>query len=339
MGLQGTVIRTIFQTATSFGAAFDTLCKMSQINEDEVGDSEKMVEWEKAALIWVPLLKLTGDPLIGLHTGISTPKMLHGMVGFLIQSCKDINQALQILSSYGHMVSPMVSYKYTINGIATLEIEQNKMWLLKHPEPARQANDFLFASILNTSAALTGKRIVPLRIELAYPRRKISEYQDFFGCDILFNQEVNRIIFDKKDITLPILTSDQSMFERFNAMLAEKQALLATNTARGNLKQILFMQFKGRIPSIDEAASALDMTPRSLQRKLMQERTTFRDVAGEIRKDIAFQLMQNPKIKISEISDILGYSDPTAFRKAFRSWTNTAPRMVKKMGVYNNERL
>lgn len=339
MGLQGTVIRTIFQTATSFGAAFDELCRVSHINPDEVGDSEKMVEWEKAALIWVPLLKLTGDPLIGLHIGIGTPKMLHGMVGFLIQSCKDLNQALQMLSRYGHMVSPMVSYKYTINDVAALEIEQNKMWLLKHPEPARQANDFLFASTLNTSAALTGKRIVPLRIELAFPKREISEYQNFFGCDILFNQEVNRIVLDKKDIAIPILTSDQSMFERFNAMVAEKQALLSTNTTSENLKQVLFMQFRGRIPSIDEAASALDMTPRSLQRKLMQERTTFRDIAGEIRKDIAFQLMQNPTIKISEVSDILGYSDPTAFRKAFKSWTNLAPREVKKTRVYNYDQL
>jgi len=337
MGLQGTVIRTIFQTAGSFGAAFDALCKMANINADEVGDSEKMVEWEKAALIWVPLLKMTGDPLIGLHIGIETPKMLHGMVGFLIQSCKDLDQALHMLSRYGHMVSPMVSYKYRVSDVAVLEIEQNKMWLLKHPEPARQANDFLFASTLNTSAALTGKRIVPLRIELAYPKREISAYQKFFGCDVLFNQKVNRIILNKKDIATPILTSDQSMFERFNSMVAEKQALFANNTTRGNLKHVLFMQFRGRIPSIDEAASALDITPRSLQRKLMQERTTFRDVAGEIRKDIAFQLMQNPAIKISEVSAILGYSDPTAFRKAFKSWTNSAPRAVKKAGVYNYE--
>lgn len=335
MGLQGTVIRTIFQTASSFGAAFDELCKVSQFNADELGDSEKMVEWEKAALIWVPLSEMTGDPLIGLHIGIGTPKMLHGMVGFLIQSCKDLDQALQILARYGHMVSPMVSYKYTVNDVATLEIEQNKMWLLKHPEPARHANDFLLASTLNTAAALAGKRIVPLKIELAFPKRAISEYQHFFGCNILFNQEANRIILDKKDIATPILTSDQSMFERFNAMIAEKQAVLATNTTKGNLKQVLFMQFKGRIPSIDEAAAALDLTSRSLQRKLMQEHTTFRDVAGEIRKDIAFQLMQNATIKISEISDILGYSNPTAFRKAFKSWTNAAPSAVKRTGVNN----
>lgn len=330
MGLQGTVIRTIFQTATSFGAAFDALCQTSGIDAAEIGDSEKMVEWEKAALIWVPLLKLTGDPLIGLRMGIGTPKMLHGMVGFLIQSCKDLDQALQMLAKYGHMVSPMVSYTYTVHDEAVLEIEQNKMWLMKHPEPARHANDFLFASTLNTAAALTGKRIVPKRIELAYPKREISVYQQFFGCDVLFNQQVNRIILDKREVTTPILSSDQSMFERFQSMVAEKQALLSSHTTRANLKQVLFMQFRGRIPSIEEAAAALDMSPRSLQRKLQEEGTSFRELAGEIRKDIAFQLMQNPAIKISEVSDILGYSDPTAFRKAFKSWTDLAPRALRK---------
>ena len=106
---------------------------------------------------------------------------------------------------------------------------------------------------------------------------------------------------------------------------------MATNSTKVNLKQALFMQFKGRVPTIGEAPTALNITPCNLQRKLLQEQATFRDIAAEIRKDIAFQLMQNPAIKISEVSDILGYSDPAAFRKAFKSWTNTAPKAIRKV--------
>jgi len=214
--------------------------------------------------------------------------------------------------------------------VVVLEIAQNKMWLMKHPEPARHANDFLFATIVNTCYTLSGKHIVPLRIELAYEMREISEYRKFFGCDVLFNKEANRIVVSKKDLSTPILTSDQSMFQLFNSIVANKLALLETNSTVENLKQILFMQFKGRIPTIEEAASALNITPRNLQRKLQQEQTTFRDIAGEIRKEIAFQLMQNPAIKLSEVSDILGYSDLAAFRKAFKSWTNSTPRAIRK---------
>ncbi|MFT3749433.1 MAG: AraC family transcriptional regulator ligand-binding domain-containing protein [Agriterribacter sp.] len=330
MALQGTVIRTIFQTATSFGAAFDTLCQMSGISPEEISDSENMVEWEKAALIWVPLLKLSGDPLIGLHVGMGVDKLLHGMVGFLIQSSNNIGHALQLLCQYGHMVSPMVAYKYTVKDVATLEVAQNKMWLMKHPEPARHANDFLFAATINTFHALTGRRIIPLRIELAYEMREISEYRNFFGCDVLFNKEANRIIASKESVSTAIRTSDQSMFDLFNSIVADKQSLLATNSMAENVKHVLFMQFKGRIPTIEEAATALNTSARNLQRKLLQENTSFRDIAGAVRKEIALQLMQNPAIKISEVSDILGYSDLTAFRKAFKSWTNATPRAMRK---------
>lgn len=330
MALQGTVIRTIFQTAGSFGAAFDILCQMSGISSEEISDSENMVEWEKAALIWVPLLKLSGDPLIGLHVGMGTDKLLHGMVGFLIQSCKDIDQSIRMLCRYGHMSSPMVEYRYTVNDVAILEITQNKMWLMKYPEPARHANDFLFAALVNTCCALSGKRIIPLRIELACQMREISEYRRFFGCEVLFNKDANRIILSRETIATPLLTSDQSMFQLFNSIMADKQALLASNSTVKNLKQVLFMQFKGRIPTIEEAAAALNMTPRHLQRRLQVEQATFRDIAGDVRKEIAFQLMQNSTIKISEVSDILGYSDLTAFRKAFKSWTNATPRVIRK---------
>jgi len=227
----------------------------------------------------------------------------------------------------------MVEYRYTVNEVAILEITQNKLWLMKHPEPARHANDFLLAAIVNTFNTLTGRHIVPVRIELAYEMREISEYRKFFGCEVLFNKDVNRIVVSKEDVSTAILTSDQSMFQLFNSIVADKQALLQTNSTVENLKQVLFMQFKGRIPTIEEAASALNMAPRNLQRKLLQEQTTFRDIAGEIRKEIAFQLMQNPAIKISEVSGILGYSDLTAFRKAFKSWTNSTPRAIRKRQV------
>jgi AraC-like DNA-binding protein len=223
----------------------------------------------------------------------------------------------------------MVEYRYFVDDVATLEIRQNKLWLMKHPEPARHANDFLLAAIVNTIAALTGKRIVPLRIELAHKMREITEYQKFFGCEVLFNRDVNRIVLNKRDIAVPLLTSDQSMLQLFNTIVADKQALLAGSSTTGYLKQVLFMQFKGRIPSVEEAAAALNMTPRSLQRKLLQESTTFRDVAAEVRKEIALQLMENPANSISQISEILGYSDPSAFRKAFKAWTDEAPRAIR----------
>jgi AraC-like DNA-binding protein len=331
MGLQGTVIRKIFQTATSLGAAYDTLCEMTELSNEEISNSENMVEWEKAALIWVPLLKITGDPLIGLHVGMGVNTLLNGMVGFLIQSCKDLDHGFQTFCRYSRMVSPMVEYKYTCDDVATLEMEQNKMWVRQYPEPARHALDFTLISFLNTGATLTGKKIVPLRVESVYEKRNASEYRDLFGCEVLFNRDINRIVLKKEDMFTPILTNDQSMFQLFNSIVAEKYAAQEIKSVSESCKQLLFLQFKGRIPSIEEAAAALNLSPRNLQHKLLEEKTSFRQIAGEVRKEIAFQLMKNRTIKISEISEILGYSDLSAFRKAFKSWTNATPKEIRKV--------
>lgn len=330
MGLQGTVIRKIFQTATSLGAAYDTLCQMSDLRNEEISNSEHMVDWEKAALIWVPLLKLTGDPLIGLHVGMSVNSLLSGMLGFLLQSSKDLDHVCQTYSKYSRMVSPMVEYKYICDKHAVIEMEQNKMWVMKYPEPARHAMDFTISAFLNTFSTMAGKKIIPLRIESVYEKRSVAEYRHLLGCDVLFNKEINRIVLKREDMLSPLLTSDQSVFQLFNSIIADKYAALQSNSVAENCKQLLLLQFKGRIPTIEEAAAAMNLTPRNLQRRLLQENTNFRDIAGTVRKEIAFQLMKNPAIKISEISDILGYSDLTAFRKAFKSWTNTTPREMRK---------
>jgi AraC-like DNA-binding protein len=126
-----------------------------------------------------------------------------------------------------------------------------------------------------------------------------------------------------------VLSNDQPMFDLFHSILAQRSAAWAAERCSDNLKQLLFMQFKGQIPAMEEAALAMSMSPRSLQRRLMEEGTTFRDIANEVRKDLALQLIQNPAIKLSEVSAILGYSDPAAFRRAFKSWTRESAKAVK----------
>lgn len=88
------------------------------------------------------------------------------------------------------------------------------------------------------------------------------------------------------------------------------------------------MQFKGQIPTVEEAAAAMNMTVRTLQRKLTEEQTSFRQIANEVKKEISLQLMKNANL--TEVADVLGYSDLPAFRRAFKSWTKSTPKEVKK---------
>jgi AraC-like DNA-binding protein len=338
MSLQSTVIRQIFQASASMGVAYDQLCKLTGVTSEEMNDSEVMVEWEKAALIWEPLMKLTGDPLIGLHVGMELNDKQTGMVGFLMESSQNIDDAFQSFCRYSKLVAPMVDFRYHKEKVATVEMEQNRMWIHKYPEPARQAMDYTIAATIRSARALSGKKIIPLRIESVYERRQISEYHRLWECEVIFNGEINRLIFRKEDVELPVLTRDTSLFQLFSSVLADKKAILDAGRIDVALKGVLFNQFKGQIPTIEEAAEALNLTPRTLQRKLLEEKTSFRTIANQVRQELALQLMKNPKTKLWEVAEILGYSDMSAFRRAFKLWTNETPKASKGSKVMNNSR-
>jgi len=242
-----------------------------------------------------------------------------GMVGFLMQSSKDLEQAFRTFCHYSTLVTPMVDFKYVSKEAVSIELIQNKIWPAKYPETARQAMDFALAAIVKFLRTLSGKNIVPIRVETEYSKRGVAEYQKLFQCEVVFNAKVSKVLLRKEDLKYPVVSNDKSLFDLFNSILAQKKAAIEENRCSENLKQVLFMQFKGRIPTIEEAALALNLKTRTLQRKLLEEKTTFRAIANKVREELALQLMKNPAVKVSEVSDVLGYSDLTAFRRAFES--------------------
>ena len=99
------------------------------------------------------------------------------------------------------------------------------------------------------------------------------------------------------------------------------QRLKKLETLSDQLKQIIMRDFRGKVPPVEIAASQLNMTVRSLQRKLKGEDTTYRDVTQKIKKDLAASLMTKSKFRVSEVAEILGYSDLSSFSKAYKKWS------------------
>lgn len=331
MGLQATVIRDILHTATTYGEVYDTLREMAGFTQEEISDSGQMVEWQKAAAIYDMLADLTGNEQIGLSLGTSLPLSMLGMVGFMMQASKNTEEAMQAYCHYGYMVCPMITFSYRKEGKhAIVELHQNAMWQSTYPRNARIAIDMVLGCTVNYIKALTGKDVFPVGVEVEFSKTALSTYTELLHCQVLFNAPIHRMIFRTEDMELPILTSDVSLYEMFSSILGQKKALAFQGSCRDTLKHLLLMQFKGHIPTIEEAAAYLDMTVRTLQRKLMDENTSFRNIANEVKKELALHLMNNPKTSLTEVADILGYGDLPAFRRAFKGWTKATPKAIKQ---------
>jgi AraC-like DNA-binding protein len=332
MGLQATAIREMLYTAATYGEAYDNLRKAAGFTQDEISDSEKTVEWEKAAKLYDLLADLTQNEQIGLAMGSEVPLSVTGMVGFLMQASKNVDEAFRVYCSYGHMVCPMIIHKYKTEGdLAIIELHQNALWKSTYPRNARIAIDFILASTINHIHLLTGKRIYPQGVEVEYSKMAADAYHHYLHCPVLFNAPLHRMIFRVEDTQAPILSSDLSLYKMFDAILAQKKPLPMESSCGEAVKHLLLMRFKGQIPTVDDAAEGLYMTVRTLQRKLAEEQTSFREIASEVKKELALHLMKNRPGTITEVAEVLGYNDLPAFRRAFKGWTKSTPKEMKRL--------
>jgi AraC-like DNA-binding protein len=93
----------------------------------------------------------------------------------------------------------------------------------------------------------------------------------------------------------------------------------------------------GHLPAIGAVAAALAMSPRTLQRRLAHDRTSYRELVSEVREDLAREYLTESRLSISEIAFVLGFSDVSTFHRAFKRWTRQTPRAYRhRVGTARN---
>lgn len=103
-----------------------------------------------------------------------------------------------------------------------------------------------------------------------------------------------------------------------------------TRTDVPTIERVVRCVSQADCPSLGEVARMLDVSPRSLQRLLMEQGTTFSRIVERSRRQSAFQLLVREDLSVTEVAEKLGYSDPSNFGRAFRKWTGQSPNRWRK---------
>ncbi len=330
MDLKMSIVREIILGAIPRGAELQNLCNLAGINPTDIYDADRWVDLDQSIRIWDICLKMTNDPLLGLHIGEQLTPNVWGMVGFFMQSCETLGESLKIFSKYLPVICPQFKYelKFDLHHVY-LHINQDLQWENNHHESARQSVDLTIASIHTLLKSLTGKKISPIRVELKYLGRNSSEYTQILQTDVRFNSEKNIMILSKEHMSLPVIGYNKSLYTLLsNAFIEKENKFHRERTFAERVKRVLLLSGKGRLPSIDIAASHFNITSRTFQRKLKQEGVNYRFICKEVKKELALSYIKTSNPKIEMVANKLGYSDSSSFRKAFKNWTQTTPGKI-----------
>jgi len=188
------------------------------------------------------------------------------------------------------------------------------------------AVEMILKVIHGLASWLVGRELRLLRVDYAFEAPSYAqEYQNLYPGPVFFGQPTSQLVFDTAQLGLRIQRNLQDV-KRYLArtprdwIFASFQDSLVTHQVREHLFRI-----GAGNGNIDDAASALNMSPRTLCRKLEAENTSFKQVRDDLRRDLAVEKLHNSDAPIIQIAHELGFGEVSSFHRAFRAWTGTTP--------------
>ncbi len=194
------------------------------------------------------------------------------------------------------------------------------------------AHEVLLMLLHGVSCWLVGRRIPIVRAQFAYQEPAHSaEYRLMYSTDLKFQASNTGIVFEASYLDLPIVQNERSVKEFLrtapeNILVKYKNGSSLSARIRRRLRQSL----PHAVPEFDALAGALNMTAATLRRRLHEEGTSYQLIKDQLRRDLAIGYLSHSRRSVMDIALELGFSERSAFHRAFRKWTGASPGQFRR---------
>jgi AraC-like DNA-binding protein len=278
--------------------------------------------------LWRAIEELTTDPGLGFRLVEDTETSVHPPSSLAAFHARDYRDALARLARFKRLCTPEKLNISERDGECAITVE----WLHATEPAPRIAVDVDFASLVELGRRGSGTRLTPLRMELARPAPKTDAHAAFFGCAIRYDAPRDILVLSSKDLDRPFPGHNPELLDMLTPALASALGELeARSSISAQVKFVLKRCLASGRPELVDVAHDLGMSERTLQRRITDEGTTFRDLLVEARRELGRQLLSEPSAEIDEVACLLGYQDTSSFYRAFREWEGMTPSRWRKL--------
>jgi AraC-like DNA-binding protein len=251
-----------------------------------------------------------------------------GLLGFLMLNSATLLDAITNMQRYFRVVGEGEDIDVERMGPhVTLRFRETDRTL----RGLRHNSDYIAAIIVRACRDMTRKRVSPVRAEFMHgrPNARVA-YPDYLGCPVKFHAEWDALVYDAETMRLPVIGADSKLFkvleracQKIIGPTPKKQDIL--HLVRGLVIDGLA---KGTV-QFDDVARELNMSTKTLERRLADRKTTFSALLDEIRTGLAKHYLTDTNFRLEQIAYLTGYSEPAALVRAFRRWTRTTPMQFR----------
>ena len=303
-------------------ANLEPLLGATDLTPQILADDDARISPAAFCVAWSEAMRLTGNRSLALGIAAATPPGAFGIIEYVCRSAPTLRAALLQWVRYLNLLDDAVTVGLTIDDDrAYLRVERES------EAPAPQSHELCWALVAKYARELS---TVPFRlhaVELAHPApADIAAYRTWFDAPVIFDAEVTQLVMPRAALDAPLVSSDPTLL----AILTRAADDIAKRTPTDPLmtsqvKRVLHEVLRSDEGHVEVVAKRLGLTSRSLQRRLKDEGSTFNAIREDVRRELARRYLDDG-LAIAEISFLLGFSEPSAFFRAFKRWTGTTPR-------------
>lgn len=260
------------------------------------------------------------DPAVALHAGRVVSIELFDPALFAAICSPEMNTAATRLGEFKRLVGP-----FALDVEVDSELTRIAYRCKHRPDLPSTLGLSELVFLVAFARRATRCHVVPLRVTVQRAPKELAAYTEYFGCPVA-ESDAWTVVFSAHEARLPFLTHNAGMWDIFEPGLRRRIAEASeTRSTRERVEGALLELLPSGRSQLKDVARELGVGPRTLQRRLAAEETSWLSVLADTRERLARHYLRTTKMSPAEVSFLLGFDDPNSLFRAFHRWTGTTP--------------
>ena len=315
-------INTVLAAAERHGLARTPLLAHAGLGAKQLSDERWPID--DITRLWRAAAELTQDPGFGLKAGSLVGPASFNVVSFIFQSSPTLREAIALVQKFQRLISD--GGRFQIVG------GDDKSWLIYHPQQGELAFsphqiEAVLAAVVSFSRWVTDHRFVPARVQFSHSQLgPLAGYQTVFQTGVDFNQAFSGLQLDNALLDRALPQADTQLAAMHREYAAARLAALSdTPDFAAQVRHWLGVNLASGVPERSAAAEQFALSDRVFARRLQSQGLSYSDVVDAVRKEVACTAVAGTADTFVDIAQRLGFSEASAFNRAFKRWTGSSP--------------
>ena len=332
------IVGSVLEAGELLGIGRPQFLEQLGLQQADFADPDALLPFESYVSAWEVLAAAPGSEGIGLRLGgMSSPRLL-GALGYAMVHAPDALTAILMFRRFRRLVSDTLAPEIDVDDE---HVTYHLVWPTRIARIVQFA-DCAFAGTLALLQALAGlPEGTPLAVEAWYqcPRPEGADRARALGCPVRFGMPETRFVIRRRPLEQPLPRSHPGLFDYLERHASSLLARLPVDGPLSiRIRRLITEGLRSGEPSPREIAKKLSLSERTLQRRLREEATSFAELLDNARRELAESYVAEPGMAAFEVAFLLGYSEPSAFHRAFRRWTGLTPQEFRRRQAGSSDR-